>query len=465
MDRFPLFTLLALPTFFGPGIEAPLPAPKIEWQNDYAAAFQKAEAENKVVFLAVNMEGEAANDWLAEKLYRDKEIIQYSQHTINLIACTFPEENPEQKCSRFPGLTFGEVHEVDIQARKQVLKASADGQVIAPQHVFLDGQGKVLLSVPYLIGKDELIWCFVTAIHQLDPDSALKVPNSARPPKRLIMGDVFDPGQWGVDTRPLSEEELEATIKQLKGGLKGQERIDAFYRILTTQSPKAVDFVTKELKGRGFARAQERKMQAIDTIGKLSPPMFWECLEGGLMDGVTEVRNHTVVALEQLGSPDSVKALRKFFKKEKDPSVKKNFLRALGSAGSQDKSTRSLLLKAASSDKDPTLRNNAVLALAHHSGDAKVRAHLQACLEAEDLSLRQAAACAIAWSRDEDLAAGLRKAAENQEDGPWAESLQSCLEVLDGGNLAKIQSLVTDCCRDSIPRERFFGPVLGTVSR
>ena len=36
----------------------------------------------------------------------------------------------------------------------------SSGAVIAPQHVFLGGDGSVLLSVPYEVSSLELQWCF-----------------------------------------------------------------------------------------------------------------------------------------------------------------------------------------------------------------------------------------------------------------------------------------------------------------
>ena len=47
----------------------------IEWEATYAAAMKRAAAENRVVFLAVNMNGERANDVLAKRTYGEKSIV------------------------------------------------------------------------------------------------------------------------------------------------------------------------------------------------------------------------------------------------------------------------------------------------------------------------------------------------------------------------------------------------------
>src|SRR6185436_21095190 len=58
----------------------------IQWQSSFEKTPPPAAAEKKVVFLAVNMDGEKANERMLEKVYTDKALIELSTHTLNLIA-------------------------------------------------------------------------------------------------------------------------------------------------------------------------------------------------------------------------------------------------------------------------------------------------------------------------------------------------------------------------------------------
>lgn len=451
----PIRSSLLLLAFSGLPVVAS--AAQIEWQSTYAVALERAQQEQKVLFLAVNMDGESANDLAAKKLYKDKTLAGLSTQTINLIASQ-SNHSGAKTCSRFGGLTCEEHQQVDIQARKNIIKEGFDGRVIAPQHVFLNSQAEVILSVPFQISQAELHWCFVTALRKADPTYKGKLPSQARAPKRLIMGDVFDPGSAGVETRPLNEQELEETIKKLRAGLKGPERVAALFRIVTTDDPEAVDFTSKELKGKGVARNVEMKLTAIDTIGRLSPASYWECLTIFTSDPDHQVRSSAAVAFEQLAAPQSVKTIRKSLSKEKEIKVRKNWVRALGTAGAEDKASRSLLLKLAKSDKEPLIQKNAMLALASHMQDDKAQEFILGQLTAEDSNLRRAAACAIGMSRRESLQEILKKHLETETNEEVKEALRLSLQVLQGANLSVLAATVRSVGQDELPREKFFGP-------
>ena len=51
-------------------------ADSIAWQPSLEAALERARAENRPVLLAVNMDGERANDLLAEEVYTDATIAE-----------------------------------------------------------------------------------------------------------------------------------------------------------------------------------------------------------------------------------------------------------------------------------------------------------------------------------------------------------------------------------------------------
>ena len=65
---------------------APLFAGDIEWKTSLGASLREAGASQRVVFLAVNMDGERANDRMVKEVYKDKAIQALAERTINLVA-------------------------------------------------------------------------------------------------------------------------------------------------------------------------------------------------------------------------------------------------------------------------------------------------------------------------------------------------------------------------------------------
>jgi len=449
-----LATLLAAPGH-GPAAAPDAPAaPAIAWESDYDAALARAKAENKIVFVAVNMDGEKANDNLAKNVYQDKAVVAMAERAVCLIASR--DEHGSKTCKRFGAVTCAEHTAVEQKVRMGLLKPGPDGSVVSPQHLLLAPDGSVILSVAYEIRERELLWCLAEAINTVSPDDKVAMPSSARPPRRLVMGGVAETG--GADSsRPLSEDELEEMIQSIRGGLKGEERINAFFRVLSTDHEDALGFITKEMKGAIFGRRVEARIRLIHAIGVYSPPSYWEALEMYIKDPDDTVRNQIAVALEQLAAPKAVKAIKSALSKEKDTQVKKNLLRALGTSGAEDKSARKTLLKAAKDDDEPFFQVNALLALGFHHRDEDVDELLRQTLAEGDPRLAQAAAMAIAFARADGYEDALAAAKARLTDEDSQARLERVGQVLDGANLSALKDDFTKLAGDRIVRERYFG--------
>ena len=105
----------------------------IDWTATFEGALERAAAEERVVFIAVNMDGERANERMVDKVYGDRDIQRLASETVNLIASA-DRHRKSGKCPRFGCADCDEHRFVDIAVREQVLKPSATGAVIAPQH-------------------------------------------------------------------------------------------------------------------------------------------------------------------------------------------------------------------------------------------------------------------------------------------------------------------------------------------
>lgn len=438
------------------------PPASLTWDREWHAAFARATAEKKPVMLAVNMDGERANDQLAAKSYRDERLIEIAGQTVNLLASRF--DHGGKSCARFEGLSCIEHQKVDVAAREKVLPAGLDGQVIAPQHVWLDGAGKVLLSVAYQVSVEELVWCSVTAVQRLTPEAGLKMPSWARPPRRLVVDGVGGAGA----VRPLSEEELERTLDDLNKAGLGRNRVELITSLLATDHPDAIDAVAKELSSanvRGgrdagaleFLQAARRAL--VRRIGVISPPSYWEAVVDSLEDDDVAMRIEAAVALEQLAAPEALKAVRKALGAEKDARAAQDLLRALGACGKEDSGARKKLLQHAK-DKDAGMRRNALFALGAHAGEKEAASALEAAFGAADPVDAQAALLGLAAANAPGWSDRLERLMVTPDAAADTVALaQRVLAVLKAeAPLAGLGEEVVRTCGDTVRRERSFPP-------
>lgn len=437
-----------------------LPA-QITWRTDFAATLEAAKTEAKVVFVAVNMDGERANDEMAKETYHDKVVTSLASRTLNLIASN-AEHSKSGDCPRFGGLTCEEHRKVDIRVRENVLKPDADGFVISPQHVFLDPGGQVLLSVPYVVSAEELEWCFVKALKMVDPQADVKASSKARAPKRLLLNSVIDTAASGAagakPNSPASREEVLALIKEVKKG-RSADRGAKIRRIMSADEPEALEFISQEvrsLKSKGSDPGKQHR-ELLSDIGRLSPASYWELVAELADNHLDDVRAASAAAFEQLAAEDALKTIRSVLRKEKEPRLQGQWWRAMASCAPADKKLRKDLLKNAAKAKEPTVRIQSIVALGYLTPGADVREAIESAFEDSDELTCRAAACAMAISRDSTWLPTLETKLASLESGEWLMTLTAAKEVLVQGRLELLCTPLMEVCGDKLPRPRFFG--------
>ncbi len=453
----------------------------IQWEDSFDIALERADAEGRVVFIAVNMDGEAANERAVKSVYTDRAIAALTEHTVNVIASA-DRHSRSGACKRF-GCTSCDVHqEVDIDVRERVLKPDATGAVIAPQHVFLSASGDVLLSVPYEVSAKELAWCFGEAFDRAGVTDAPDVPAGARRPRRLIIGDVASLGRR--NRAPLTKEAVEELIALLRKGTERADRNSMIQHLATADEEAAREYVLGLLRsgggrggggrrggGGGGRNGSERERTALlRWIGTASPTSYTEVVEPFIGAGTVEARSEAIVALEQLASEDSVKALLGALKKAKDETIEKNLLRAIGACGPEDRKVRSALLKASEDLKNPLLRQNALLALGWAEGDEDVAQRLRQAVLPDEFATkakigsdriteleREAAVVAMGISRDEAWTEMLTEIRDDEEEPQeLRDAASASLDVIAGGEYRILRDALMRAGSDEIPRDRLF---------
>jgi len=471
---------------------APAPADSIAWEPKPEAALARAKEQNLPLFVAINFDGERACDRFAEKAYHDKSIVALSASAVCVIASPSEHGGGAKPCPRFGSLLCAEHKQTDIWARKSVLKPDAEGFVVAPQHVFLAPDGKVILSVPYEIGESELAWCFVTAIHSIDPKSKVVAPPGAHPPRRLNLGAIIDPVSARAVT-PATHEEVVALIKAIKKGLKGAEHVDALRRILSSDEPEGVDYIKTELRsgtgggggsgggsvglgggggggggtgipstgggGGGGGGGEDNRALILHTIGALSPASYWEVVADFALGGEIGLRSEAAVALEELAAPASLKKVQAALAKESHRELKKDWIRALGAAGAADAQVRKELLKRARSEKDELLRLNTLIALGSLVPGDDVSEVLSSVLKSGSAAERSAVVCALAISRDPKWIEAIDATLKEATDADLVQACNMAAHSLRSGGLAPIREVLTKLAQDKIERDRWYGRV------
>lgn len=431
----------------------------IVWEARSEAGLARAKAEKRVVFVAANMDGERACDRLAEKVYRDKTIVALTATTVNFIASPTSHTPGDKVCARFGTLPCAAHQNVDKWARKDVFAPDAEGYVVAPQHVFLDPDGKVLLSVPYEIDASELAWCFATALRAVDPTAKPLVPTTAHAPRRLILGGVWKPLSEKA-AAPATHDEVVSLVKAVKKGLSSEARLDALRRIMSSDEPEGIDLLRAELRSGSDKNEGDHRAELLHSIGALSPPSYWELVSDFAIGSENALRLEAAVALEQLAAPASLKKLQAALFKEDHREIKKEWIRAVAAAGANDAAVRKDLLKRVKSEKDELLRVNTIVALGSLAPGDDVAQVLAATLKDGSVIERAAAACALAIARDPGARTQLEaasKAATAPEAALVAEACTAALKSLENGGLVAIRDVLKKVAQDQIERDRWFG--------
>lgn len=445
---------------------------KVKWEGDYEAALARAHSETKVVFLAVNMDAEKGNDRMVKNVYTDRVIRGLSANTVNLVASAARHKS-SGACPHLGTITCAEHRAVEVQVNGKILKPDAAGHVVAPQHVWLNGEGQVLLSVPYEVTAGELEWCFHEASRRLNPDYSAKESKASQRPRRWIPDGVYDAEKDEGERPPDLDEAMELIKEIRKGMLKGGDLVRAYKRLAQADVSEARDQISQYMKSgsggrRGGGKGAANKIKTmVRVLGLASPQSYWEVLDSMVGSGEAMVRNEVAVAIEQLAAPESLKALTKAYKKEKQEVGRKNLLRAIAACGAQDKSARGLLSKAAKQSRDDVLRHNALIGLGWQVSQSDVRAVIEKVMDKGSPEDRFAAVVGMGISRDPLWRETLEELATEPDESALADSIsldqaaKLALEVHSTGEYGILSAALIQASGDTIPRNRLFRPLKG----
>jgi hypothetical protein len=432
---------------------SPSPA-KFEWQASYSDSMERAAAENRVVFVALDFENEGRCELFLKTLLKDKLILAAAERSLNLVSSTEVHKKTGG-CPRFRGIECKDHGRMESDLLDNVLIPNDEDMFAMPQYLWLNGEGDVLLSVPFELDRDGMLWCFETAESLVNPETAAPLSVEARPPRRLLMGRAYEAAAGDKHARGMTPSEMELELSKTKSNFLGLTNVGLIGRLMFTAEPEAVKYVKTQLSFTVQTFAKDRIGETIHTMGAISPEMFWEAIAEFKDTKDRDARHEIAVALEQLGAADALKFVKAEYKSEKDAEIERAWVRAMGACGSDDSGVRKSLIKLAGTEGDESMRASAAVALGYLQRNEEVQAAWRALLSGASQDLGVAAACGAALARDTSVLSAI-EAALAEAEGESKASLERVVTVLKGGDLFPIEEDVARITRDALPRERIF---------
>lgn len=435
---------------------APLAAAgTIDWKPSLDAALADAKARNVPILIAVNMDGERANDEMVNVHYKNARIVDLAKR----LACLFAsveDHAGDKACTRCGGpVTCTEHQTIEKAVRAKYLKAAVGGAYVAPEHVILKPDGTILLSVPYRVSVGELEWCLVSAIRTIDPAFEWKLAEDAKPPRRLVNGGVAE-SELTTSLKPPTKKEVDEILDELHKSKKWFDKLDLLAKLMRSSDKRAIEFFESFMSGK-FPNREEGITQLLRSIGSTSPPEYAPLVQPFLDDDRAPVRCEAIVALELLANPKALPSLTKAWKKEKDPAFQKHLIRAVAACGPKDPATEKLVLEQIDGATDPVVATNAMLACEYLSNKQKAVGAAERGLSHPKVpGVRLAAAYVLALHLDPGKKPLIESAAAVESVAKIKEGLTLAVEVFNGTKSPRdLEKLVEQVAEIGIPRQRY----------
>ncbi len=432
---------------------AALPS-QIKWEDSLQIAMAKAKTENRVLFIALNMDGERANDQMVSDHYRDTVLTKLSRQTVNLF-CSNNTHSKSGRCPRCKGTSCSSHRTNDVMVRRQILKVDGETPVVAPQHLFVGPDGTVISSASYFITKGELEWMWVQAIKKLNVDFTYQPSGRVRAPEQLRKGSV---DTATITDKPPTAKEVKAALREVKKMSPPQGRdIPGWARFFDKVQLKARTLIRSDDKkaiewGKATMRSyKDLRDRLIEDVGDYAPKAWAKMLEEWVDAKSDETRMATIVALEKLANPKSVKALKISSREEEIDGIKGRSFRAMAACGPTNRIAIRAISQAVASNKSPLVRSHAVVAAGKLEDRKAISQCLKIALADKNPMVRSTAIYVIAVRQDHEMLPTLKttsvkdadttvthwakeaiKAIENEDHSPFKKFLVEVLDDHDG---------------------------------
>lgn len=430
---------------------------KIDWTPLLSEALEQAAAEQRVIFVTLGFVGDERSDAIRKSAFGDKGLAEQTEATLNVPAWSYRLQD-ERRLPPFGAAKALDHHENLVACLGRWLKVNDQEAIALPQHLWLSPQGELLLSCPWEMSAQELSWCFDEAFRRAEVPDPPPLIKGAHPPRRLLLGEVFELPAGETYGRGLLDDELEETIARLNKGFYSTDGAADYAHILFTDSKEAMEFIHREIGAweLGGSRTSPIVVGTIGTIGNLGTPIYFDLLEKYWERPSDDLRAQVAVAYEQIGSSEGASIVKKGLKNEKSAEVRPEWARALGACGRGDKAVAKTLIKLVDKDKNSRVRVNAILALGHVLPEKSAYSFLTTQLRGQAGEEQRAAALALGLGRAIEARPLLEELRADDPGEIFAGTLDAVLRVLNGANLYELEPLFRELDGSDLERKRLF---------
>jgi HEAT repeat protein len=246
------------------------PGATMPWLPSPKDAFAIADAGNLPVMVALTMDGERANDGLAARHFKDREVIRVAELIPCLVSSVFGEGGVHAQdvahgevdfaCTRYGSIPCASHQAVEAWVRKEFL--NDETPPVVPRHMFVATDGRVLADREYYLSERDLRRMILRAIRDSGSDVAVwPSVHRLQPIWRVLIGHEDSP----------ERREAVATIARLV--------------------ESGDDYAAMALRGSGLEMiAGDARLQILDAIlvPVLDDPV--RVLEGFLYDAEPAIR-------------------------------------------------------------------------------------------------------------------------------------------------------------------------------
>lgn len=389
------------------------------WEGSVSAALAKARKDGRPVIWVVMIEREVACRRMMRRVWKNATVLAKAKNFV-LIPCN---PYPQEDLGLFEGVSARQVKANEAEFRTRFETRT---EVVAPQHVITDAAGKVLVRKDYELDAKEL--------------GALMDRGLAKAGNKVVAADDKSDGSDvppppGVEDAPAEEEEEKPSeealrLVQLIVKAPSDEKEDLTDELLDTANTAGVKALTDAILAKKI-KSEKDRAAVVRRGGYEKHADHVKAYLPLINAKSTRVRNAAVVTLEEMKSSAAAKLLVERFKKERDPEIKKDILRALGTAGVGHQPARDLLVKYAK--KKGKLSLNALMAIGPHIiGDAEIREVLKTAWKKTSKDYRLAILYSYWVARDPDTAEDLKWIKEREKRGTEYDLAESVLAVIEG---------------------------------
>jgi hypothetical protein len=409
--------------------ENPPPA-DVPWRRSVQAAAEEAKKTGLPVFLAMSMDGEKANDWMASHHFHDPEIVRAAREVVPLMSNAFGEggigesdhREKDGKCTRYGAIPCFAHQQVELLARGAVMQTRMVFEV--PRHFATTPSGEKIFERVFYLSERDLLRLIIRALRVAAPEAAVRVARERLAPilEDLLHADaqLRRRAARSLGLLASSGDEHAAALVQSMGalGLKATTRVEVVEEIrpgaLTSPEVTFAGILKdpdREVRRAFFSRAHE--LADVDTMldrlasalpandgtarEALLKALDVERKSDELRVRAPATRNRWRVVEELIEIPEAgrVQGLEEIIR-DADRGARHRLLRALGRRAAADQAAQDLLVR---STKGPgavaALRALAPVAAALKPPNAPLRALAEA-VNAPDALVREEALRALA---------------------------------------------------------------------